>query len=58
MDDITDMIFKLYSLHLEQYYIQQQHNQKFQLLCYQYWVFTSADIYSPRQGKYPTLCVS
>ena len=33
MDDIAGMICKIYRLHLEKYYIQQQHDLNFQHLC-------------------------
>ena len=33
IDGIADMIFQIYHLHLEQYYIQQQHDLNLRNLC-------------------------
>ena len=33
MDDIANMICHIYHLHLEQYFIQQQHDINLQILC-------------------------
>ena len=41
MGDIADMI-----CHIFQYYIQQQHDQNLQNLCWHYWVSTSDSNYS------------
>ena len=56
-NDISDMKCQLYHLNLEQYLIQQKHNQNFERLCQNYCVSTSFDIYLLWQDEYPSLNV-
>ena len=51
MDDISDMTCQIHHLHLEQYLIQQQYDIHFQHLCYHFFVFTSAGIYTLGKEK-------
>ena len=46
MEFISDMKCQIHCIHLEQYYIQQKYDQKFQYLCQHYCVNTSVIIYS------------
>ena len=51
MNDIYDMICQLYHLHLDPYFIKQEHDLNFRYLCMNYCVYTSSFIYMFGQVK-------